>query len=216
MSTMTSNMTNMTMPTTMATAAATATATMNEHMDMGGDDCKIAMLWNWYTVDACFVSHTWRITSAAMFAGSCIGIILLVLLLEFLRRASKEYDAYILRAHQQKFAMASPPMSSALSSTDAGDGRKGETILTRSFLRSSNSANKFRPSFLQQMVRAGFHTVAFAVGYFLMLLAMYYNGFIIMSIFIGAYLGFFIFGWESIELGSGLSVPADEATNCCG
>jgi copper transporter 1 len=29
---------------------------------------------------------------------------------------------------------------------------------------------------------------------------MYYNGYIIICIFIGAYLGFFIFGWESISI----------------
>jgi hypothetical protein len=30
---------------------------------------------------------------------------------------------------------------------------------------------------------------------------MYYNGYIIICIFVGAYLGFFIFGWESVDLG---------------
>lgn len=127
------------------------------------------MLWNWYTVDACFVSHSWRVTSTAMFAGSCIGVIILVILLEFVRRAGKEYDAHILRAHQHKLAIASTLMSSPSSSTDEGDGRKKEMITTKSFMQGNNSANVFRPSLVQQMVRAGFHTVAFAVGYILML-----------------------------------------------
>jgi copper transporter 1 len=54
------------------------------------------MLWNWYTIDACFLSSSWKITSNGMFAGSCIGVILLVMFLEFLRRLGKEYDRYIL------------------------------------------------------------------------------------------------------------------------
>lgn len=29
---------------------------------------------------------------------------------------------------------------------------------------------------------------------------MYYNGYIIICIFIGAYIGFFIFGWEAVTL----------------
>lgn len=41
----------------------------------------------------------------------------------------------------------------------------------------------------------------FAVAYFVMLLAMYYNGYLIICIFIGAFLGYFIFSWESISLG---------------
>lgn len=127
------------------------------------------MLWNWYTVNACFVSHSWRISSAAMFAGSCIGIIFLVILLEFLRRAGKEYDAYILRAYQQKLAAASSLMGSPGSSTDIGDGRKNEMITTKSFMKRSHSSSIFRPSLVQQMIRAAFHTVAFAVGYMLML-----------------------------------------------
>ncbi|KAE9964421.1 hypothetical protein BLS_008379 [Venturia inaequalis] len=205
--------------TSMATAAATTIAnstTGGGHMNMGGDDCKIAMLWNWNVIDACFVTHSWRITSAAMFAGSCIGVILLVLLLEFLRRAGKEYDAYILRSYQHNLAMASSPMTCSNSSTLDGHGGNNEMPRKKSFSKSSSkAATTFRPTLVQQMIRAGFHTLAFAVGYILMLLAMYYNGYIIMCIFIGAYIGFFVFGWEAVEL-SGNNGPSDDATNCCG
>jgi len=34
------------------------------------------MLWNWYSLDACFLSHAWQITSHAAFAATCIGVIL--------------------------------------------------------------------------------------------------------------------------------------------
>ncbi|QDS76057.1 hypothetical protein FKW77_005641 [Venturia effusa] len=210
-------------PTASLSSVATATVTSiagssteGDHgMDMGGDDCKISMLWNWYTVDACFVSHTWRISTTAMFAGSCIGVILLVLLLEFLRRAAKEYDAHILRAYQHKISAASSSTSSPGSSADEEGGRKKEVIITKSFMKGRRSTNVFRPSIFQQMVRAAFHTLVFAAGYFLMLLAMYYNGYIIISIFIGAYMGFFIFGWEAMELGPTTREPAEETTKCC-
>ena len=39
------------------------------------------MLWNWNTLDVCLISSSWQITSDAMFAGSCIGVILLVMAL---------------------------------------------------------------------------------------------------------------------------------------
>jgi len=39
----------------------------------------------------------------------------------------------------------------------------------------------------------------FAVAYFVMLLAMYYNGFILLSICIGAWFGSFVFSWETIN-----------------
>ena len=128
------------------------------------------MLWNWYTVDACFLSNNWHIKSKGMFAGSCIGVILLVILLEFLRRAGKDYDHYILREHQRKFASATSAASSPRGSTDEGEGRKKEmSVVTRLLMRGSMSANVFRPTLSQQMVRAGLHMIAFAVAYFIML-----------------------------------------------
>ena len=70
---------------------------------------------------------------------------------------------------------------------------------------------------MQQAIRAALHMCAFAVAYFVMLLAMYYNGYFIICIFIGAYLGYFIFGWESFNLNSGGDDRMQEnATVCCG
>jgi len=60
------------------------------------------MLWNWDTVDSCFIASSWKITSSGMFAGSCIGVILLVMSLEFLRRSVKEFDRYLLRKHAEE------------------------------------------------------------------------------------------------------------------
>ncbi len=46
---------------------------------------------------------------------------------------------------------------------------------------------------------------------------MYFNGYIILSIFIGAYLGFFVFQWEDLIERSLPNSPAREpSTACCG
>ncbi|KAF2422760.1 Ctr-domain-containing protein [Tothia fuscella] len=203
------SMSNM-MSMTTGTAAAAATSAMSMGgMDMGGGNgCKISMLWNWYTIDTCFLSSSWHNTSSGMFAGSCIGVILLVILLEFLRRAGKEYDRKILRAHQQKFAQI---CASPNSSTSGGAGKNTTGVINRAMLQNSGSASVFRPNVIQQAIRALLHMLAFAVAYFVMLLAMYYNGYIIICIFIGAFLGFFIFSWESISLVG----PEEETTTVC-
>ncbi|KAJ5544574.1 Ctr copper transporter family-domain-containing protein [Penicillium sp. DV-2018c] len=44
-----------------------------------------------------FLSTSWHVTSRAMFAGSCVGVLFLVVLLEFLRRLGREYDLFIIR-----------------------------------------------------------------------------------------------------------------------
>ena len=155
------------------------------------------MLWNWYTIDACFLSSSWHITSRGMFAGSCIGVILLVLALEFLRRSGKEYDRYLLRQYKQR-AVSRGSSEGSPGSTDTPSQPNG----LKSGLPATAGARceRVRPSILQQAIRALLHMLQFAVAYFIMLLAMYYNGYIIICIFIGAFTGFFILEWEAITI----------------
>ena len=49
----------------------------------------------------------------------------------------------------------------------------------------------------EQVVRAGLYTAQFSVAYLIMLLAMYYNGYVIICIFVGAFVGFFVFSWDA-------------------
>ncbi|KAF2853659.1 Ctr-domain-containing protein [Plenodomus tracheiphilus IPT5] len=186
--------------------------------DMGGMDmmggCKISMLWNWNTIDTCFISKSWHIRSKGMFAGSCIGVILLVLSLEFLRRAGKEYDRYIVTQHIKSIGSRGVTTSSASSENSVGK-TPGATTAPATCI--PITAARFRPSVLQQAVRALLHMLQFAVAYFVMLLAMYYNGYFIICIFIGAFLGYFVFGWESLSVGRGGNERMEEnATVCCG
>ncbi|KAK4186484.1 Ctr copper transporter family-domain-containing protein [Podospora australis] len=185
--------------TSAATAAAAAVSSTptsgmggGGHSMGSGNGCKISMLWNWNTIDSCFIASSWKITSSGMFAGSCIGVVLLVMVLELLRRSAKEYDRFLLK----KAAVAA-------ASTDD----KGGDILGKGY----------RPNVLEQAIRALLHCAQFAVAYFVMLLAMYYNGYIIICIFIGAYLGSFVFHWEPIGVGAcGPTSAGKEPTVCCG
>lgn len=159
------------------------------------------MLWNWTTIDSCFLAKSWQITSNGMFAGSCIGVVFLVMALEALRRASREFDAYIIR-------QASQPSSPAAGDQNSDDGQKENAGTGR------GAARPALPTIPQQAVRALLHMCQFAVAYIVMLLAMYYNGYIIICIFIGAYIGSFIFSWH--PLGGSHTGGAREVTYCCG
>ncbi|KAI0885904.1 Ctr copper transporter family-domain-containing protein [Annulohypoxylon maeteangense] len=196
-----------------ATATAAASTSTGSSMDMsgmsmGGDSCKISMLWNWNTIDACFLASSWHITSSGMFAGSCIGVILLTMSLEFLRRTVKEYDRYLVRKHTSVPVAAMPTSSKDSDSKDA---------ITSSAPLNPGARNSvgFRPTIFEQAIRALLHMVQFAVAYFIMLLAMYFNGYIIICIFIGAYIGAFIFHWEYIDGGRGATSASQEPTVCC-
>jgi copper transporter 1 len=159
-----------------------------------------------------FIARSWRVKSQAAFAGSCIGVILLVIILEFLRRAGKEYDRYIVAQHIKTLQ---PTVSSASSVDGPSNGKQPTTMTTTA--SPITFVPRFRPNVLQQAIRALLHMLQFAVAYFVMLLAMYYNGYIIICIFIGAYIGYFIFGYESFNVEQrGGDRMQENATVCCG
>ncbi|VUC22269.1 unnamed protein product [Clonostachys rosea] len=207
MSSITSTVMDMTMSATatamsMATSTATDSTTM-DHSSMSGDDstmdmgmggCKINMMLNYYTIDACFISEDWKITSQGMFAGSCIGVVCLAVFLEFLRRAVKEYDRMLVKQHLAKHESAS-----------AGSGSKDSAPA---------AIPPFRPNFWQQAIRAILHTAQFTVAYFIMLLAMYYNVYILVSIFLGILVGSYFFQYETLDFAQ--QNRAREPTVCCG
>lgn len=133
------------------------------------------MLWNWNTVDSCFLSSSWHVTSSGMFAGSCIGVLLLVMLLELLRRIVKEYDALLVRKH-------STNNNSATYVEAAGAASRAQQAASESGESKDRGLNvqpvgvapsgRFRPTVLEQAVRALLHMCQFAVAYFVMLYAI--------------------------------------------
>ncbi|OJZ83367.1 hypothetical protein ASPFODRAFT_221345 [Aspergillus luchuensis CBS 106.47] len=216
--------------TTSAITSADTTATM------ASTNCKISMLWNWNTMDACFISSSWHITSPSMFAGSCIGVILLVICLELLRRVASEYDAFIINRARLKAdtdtgndqpniavpndrstdrpakrpipwtqsgsLSALPPVPELVEEEEKEDNEPRpnapETTSHPSIHPENQSKFIFRPSKIEQLIRATLHVLQFAVAYFVMLLGMYYNGYIILCIFVGAFVGFLLFSWGSL------------------
>lgn len=143
------------------------------------------MLWNWNTIDTCFIARSWHVRSSGAFAGSCIGVVLLVILLEGLRRTCKEYDRYLVQQHARRLAAESTSQtplvadehrsgsgSPSVGDADAKTPRQHTAVLsnlTQSVFGRSAGSNGFRPSAAQQAIRAALHMVTFAVAYFVML-----------------------------------------------
>ncbi|EGX53365.1 Copper Transporter integral membrane protein that functions in high affinity copper transport [Orbilia oligospora] len=205
------------MDPTMTGMSAAATTSMSMNM-MGG--CKISMLWNWYTVDSCFISRTWRVSSEGIFALSCIGVVLLVISLEFVRRMQREYDRHIIRHATAAAATTINESIGAGKLADEGSPVSGTPVPSQ--VRGFNNASSrlarflrpfnFRPSFLQQVVRGLLYMVQFGAAYFVMLMAMYYNGYIIICILIGAFLGFTLFGYDNLAPSGS---HQETGTSCC-
>ncbi|KAL7624862.1 hypothetical protein AAE478_004076 [Parahypoxylon ruwenzoriense] len=159
-----------------------------------------------------FFAETWLIQSEGAFAASCIGVFVLVICLELLRRLGKEYDNFILRQFQQHIeaqAHASKADDSCCSDAPA----PGPQTVT------------FRATPVQQLIRSVIHALAFGVAYILMLIAMAFNGYIIISIIIGAGVGKFLCDWMIAKVvvgrfaeqpGKGSADSLEEPTMCCG
>jgi copper transporter 1 len=172
------------------------------------------MLWNWNIIDSCFLASSWHITNNAMFAASCVGAAMLVVCLEFLRRVGHEYDAHLLRQFQRQLRRQQTALVNAIS-VNCCDGPMASV---------GTLYATFRASALQQLVRAIIHGVTLGVAYIVMLLIMYYNGYIFISVILGAVLGKFLCDWMVVRIpysdGSekdvrSVSVEAAGPTGCC-
>jgi copper transporter 1 len=147
------------------------------------------MLWNWRVHDSCFLSSSWHVTSNSTMAVSCIGAALLVVCLEFLRRVSHEYDAFILRQFQRQLYAQQPALASAASNCCDG--------LTSTF---GVQQATFRATALQQLVRSILHGITLGIAYIVMLLIMTFNGFVFISVILGAILGKFLCDWFVVRM----------------
>ena len=159
------------------------------------------MLWNWYTIDSCFLARSWHVTSAGEFAVSCIGVVLLVISLEMVRRVQREYDGYLrLLIANRKIACTNCDNGAAVkttattssgSSSDGHDPKLGHgTAITTTPISNGGHVSKLayfksrkflgpaatRVNLYQHAIRSFFYMVQFAVAYIVMLLAMYFNG----------------------------------------
>ena len=135
--------------------------------------------------------------------------------LEFLRRLGKEYDSHMRQQFQRQAAARFQNPGPQDCCGPANPPTYPEQFIT------------FRPSPIQQLIRSVIHMATFAVAYFIMLLAMYFNGYIIICIFIGALFGKFLCDWESYKIpvgGQQTGGPStankggaqEELTYCCG
>ncbi|CAG9989396.1 unnamed protein product [Clonostachys byssicola] len=182
-------------------------------MDHGSSDsaeCKTAMLWNWDTVDTCVFASSWQITSGGIMAASCIGVALLVVLLEVVRRASKEYDNFLLGQYQRR--------ASYVFSIASSDGSE---------IKSSDSAPRtlvLRASLLQQLTRSVLYACTSGLTWALMLIVMSFNGYLIISMIIGAGLGKFLCDWFVVKITEGPSSRSgttdaisnqQQSSSCC-
>ncbi|GAA6061672.1 hypothetical protein JCM10212_000855 [Sporobolomyces blumeae] len=189
------------MNSTMSSSSSSSSSMSGMSMDMGS--CKISMIWNWQTIDACFISSDWHVSSVGAYIGSLIGIFFMVVALEIVRRHGRDYDRKIRAAYYKREAAA---LAAVASSSKSG--------LPESALVPA----PFRPSWTQQIVRSIFYGVSFGTAYVLMLLVMSYNGGVFFAVIAGGAVGYFISARDTATLEEIRSVddsPQARGECCC-
>ncbi|KAL5461410.1 hypothetical protein PMIN06_002176 [Paraphaeosphaeria minitans] len=178
----------------------------HSHMDHGGHEghnmpgmdhgpqCNMNMLFTWDTTDLCIVFKSWHVSGTGTLLLSLLAIALLTAGYEAVREASRRYDAHAQRISEGRISgddlshAASPAAhaSTSIASTEASSllwpGRHG---------RASASASASERQ--TKTLKALFYAVQVFYSFFIMLLFMTYNGWVMLSVAVGAFAGYLLF-----------------------
>ncbi|KAI0084874.1 Ctr copper transporter [Irpex rosettiformis] len=182
-----------------------------DHGDHGGHGgggmptprCTMNMLWNTQIQDTCIVFRSWHISSTQSFIFSCLVIVALGVLYEWLREAQKIADRKIAAT-----LSAQGKGKARVSGRTSPEDHEEAGLLTG--LRVIKDDNSTPVPFSMRASRAILYGAQVFLSFFLMLVFMTYNAYLILATVVGAALGHFIFNprldVDSILAGGSASV----------
>ncbi|GME73277.1 unnamed protein product [Ambrosiozyma monospora] len=220
----------------MAAMSSGSMSSMSSMSSSTSHSCKISMLWNWYTIDSCFIAKSWHNHTRGHFAGSCIGVFLIVLGAEWLHRLDYEYNLALAKRRRAQYMAKNPGAGVDGHESDSTEGLKdaaNSPYVNEGYLKTSvmpiletlkhswywNFLRKNRgevyPNALDHVLRSVFFTIQWLLSYLIMLLFMYYNGYIIISCMLGALFGHLLFSYKPLCFCSGEVIEHPDARKCC-
>ncbi|KAF8658311.1 hypothetical protein AX16_002080 [Volvariella volvacea WC 439] len=159
-----------------------------EHGDMPmGPKCVTHMLWNAQIIDTCVIFQSWHIGSHFQFILSCLVIIGLGILYEYLRLLQRQVDLHIARS----LAKGKAKSRSSSRGRNLPENELEESGLL-SGRRKEATGSPVPPVF--RILRATLYGLSVFLSFFLMLIFMTYNVYLILATVLGAALGHYIFG----------------------
>ncbi|KAL4074064.1 Ctr copper transporter [Scleroderma citrinum] len=159
--------------------------------DMPGPMCSMHMLWNTQVIDTCIIFSSWHIHTHFQFVLSLLAIVLLGVLFEYLRVLQQCVDHRIATKVGKGKRTVSPPSVSGRS-TPEGDARNDEALSLLNGRR-ARSAKILVPTHFR-VLRAALYAASVFLSFFLMLVFMTYNAYLIFAVVAGAAIGHYVFG----------------------
>jgi len=161
-------------------------------MDMG-PTCSMHMLWNTQIKDTCIVFRQWHISSHFVFALSFIAIIFISLGYEYLRAYQRSVDRRIALVLSRGKGRDKSVVSGHSSPEQSGADVEDAGLLSGRRKKLSSSSCTPVP-FYPRVLRAVLYGAQIFVSFFLMLVFMTYNAYLILAVVLGASIGHFVFG----------------------
>ncbi|EKM54645.1 uncharacterized protein PHACADRAFT_258635 [Phanerochaete carnosa HHB-10118-sp] len=170
-----------------------------DHDGHGGHDmpesqpmkrCSMNMLRNTQIEDTCIVFRSWHISSTHAFIFSCLAIVALGILFEWLREAQKISDTRIAAT------LSGQNKGKARGGTVSGRNSpeiEGEEAGLLTGVRAVKGHNGTRVPISMRLSRATLYGAQVFLSFFLMLVFMTYNAYLILSTVLGAIIGHYIF-----------------------
>ena len=148
-----------------------------------GDMCNMNMLFTWYPTNLCIVFRQWHIRSTAGLIISLIAVVAIGAGYEALREAIRRYEHSV---NKRVEATPSDPDTETTPFLSAGQNR----------VQASKKAH---------LVKAVLYGVQNFYAFMIMLIFMTYNGWVMIAVSFGAFVGYLLFGG---------STPVTKETAC--
>jgi len=146
----------------------------------GGHRCQMSMLFTWNTQDLCLVFRWWHVTSTQSLVLSLLAVVALGAGYEYLRAVSRVYSAHVDAANAATDSEAlvpyytpAPTEESLLLAAPVGVRKRGEH---------------------GHIGKGLLYGAQVFYSFFIMLLFMTYNGWVMIAVALGAFVGYVIWG----------------------
>ncbi|KAH8426735.1 low-affinity Cu transporter [Aspergillus melleus] len=165
-------------------------------MDMGEGQCSMNMLFTWSSKGLCIVFRQWQVTGLASLLGSLVVIVLLTAGYEGVRQLTRRFET----AHARRlnaFTSSATTGGNDFADDPAPDGspyRPATHLPDASSPLLVGSDNRRRLEQRGKIIMALLYAVQVFYSFFIMLLFMTYNGWVMISVAIGAFVGYLVFG----------------------
>ncbi len=135
------------------------------------------------------------------------------MLIETIRRFGREWDRYIVQTELQRRAQYLAGLRAERQQQIQAQAQSGDDVSTSSQAHTAAAtaaafapvaaayrapAPRFRPTLLQQAIRSLLYAIQFTGAYLVMLIAMTFNGYLILCIVLGGLFGHFVSTWDAL------------------